>query len=451
MMRDWLGLIGFSLLLPGLVTAVRFFGERFGLGGESRRKAVHVGMGLATLSFPWVFSSWVWVAGLGALSLLMLQGLRWWEGRRGLRSVLHDVDRESLGEILFPVAVAVVFAMSDGVAWRFMIPILILTLADAAGAMVGAAYGRQRFQVLSGFKTTEGSVLVFLAAFLSAHVPLLLMTEIGRPETLLIALALALLAMLVEAVSCRGLDNLILPVTCALLIEGFSGLEPGELALRVGIILLLLAVVLTGKRYSPLEGGALLGAVLLGYACFFLGDWRFTIPPLILFLEHVHISRRIKRVREMTRGSLYIVLGLAGSFVPWLVLAAACGDAAGRDMALRGLTTAAAIHLACQNYTTRVFVRGHRGDGRTTWRSAGKGVGMVLVPGLLLAGWSGGLAGVAAQAGLALALAPAGLFAFQWISGRPDSYSGDAVRWMRQACAALLLSLPVWGLHLAGF
>ncbi|MEO0445958.1 MAG: hypothetical protein AAF191_07770, partial [Verrucomicrobiota bacterium] len=191
-MSDWIALLACWAALVALVAMVRWAAVGVRLGAEGKRKAVHIGMGLVTIGFPWLFSTWMWVAALCGLSLATLLGIRVWERRKGVASVLHDVDRDSLGEICFPIAVVWVFALAEGEPWRFIIPMLILTLADAAGALVGASYGRQKFRVLtSGSKSMEGSLLVFLVAFLSVHIPLLLMTDYGRAETLLIALILA--------------------------------------------------------------------------------------------------------------------------------------------------------------------------------------------------------------------------------------------------------------------
>ncbi len=187
MIRNCAGLLAVWVLLPLLVAAAKAAGERLGLSGEHKRKIVHVGMGLASLAFPWLFSSWVWVAVLCAGCLLQLGWVRRQERRTGSASALHDIERHSLGEICFPVSVVLVFALSGGVLWRYLIPILVLTLADAAGAVIGAAYGRRKFRVFAGWKSAEGSLLVFFVSFLSVHLPLLLMTELGRAETLLIA------------------------------------------------------------------------------------------------------------------------------------------------------------------------------------------------------------------------------------------------------------------------
>jgi phytol kinase len=441
--KAWLGLAAVWVALPGLMAAVRWAGARNGWSGETKRKLVHVGMGLSTLTFPWWFPSWEWVAVLGAGCVALLAWTRRREIRDGGASVLHDVDRASWGEICFPVAVTAVFAMARGEAWRFVIPILVLTLADAAGAWVGVRYGRQKFRVFSGWKSLEGSLLVFFVAFLSIHVPLLLMTGTGRAETLLVALALAMLAMLVEAVSVRGLDNLVLPVLMATLLPKYAEMEAGPLGLRVVVGGGLLALVLAGRKDSSLEGGALMAAVLLGYGLFFFGDWRFVVPPVILFAEHLGVSRRLRgveRARPRERNDLWVVAGLAAGGAGWVAAAWWTGD---ETSALRGWVATCAVHLACQNFTTRRFVSRHVKTNGSGWRAVEKAAVWVLLPGWACSGWDRELPGAAA---LAAASLPVGLMAFRKIMGDPAEYPNDRKRWLAQGAVALVAGLPAGGI-----
>ena len=65
--------------------------------------------------------------------------------------------------------------------------------------------GRLHFTTGEGDKSAEGSLACFVVALLCTLVPLLLFTQTGRSQTLLIALIVALLATMLEAVAWRGL------------------------------------------------------------------------------------------------------------------------------------------------------------------------------------------------------------------------------------------------------
>ncbi len=66
--------------------------------------------------------------------------------RRRFGRVVDDVERTTLGELYFPMAVAVVFWLARGQSpLLFCVPMLVLTLADATGALIGLRYGLTRY------------------------------------------------------------------------------------------------------------------------------------------------------------------------------------------------------------------------------------------------------------------------------------------------------------------
>jgi phytol kinase len=181
--------------------------------------------------------------------------LRTFRSLRRLRGgVIDGVNRKSLGEIYFPLAVGLVYLLSAGDPLTFCIPMLILSLADAAAALVGERYGALRYPTAGQRKSLEGSVAFFTVAFLSAHIPLLLFTNAGRPANLLISLTLALLLTLLEAMAPGGLDNLGIPLVALLLLRSLLGLDVAALVARLGVAVLLAALVaLLARRGIPLN------------------------------------------------------------------------------------------------------------------------------------------------------------------------------------------------------
>src|SRR5262249_35079243 len=161
--------------------------------------------------------------------------------------------------------------------------ILLLTLADAVAALIGISYGRLRYATTDGTKSTEGSLAFFLCAFLCVHIPLLLFTGTGRAESLLIALLLAWLATMFEAVAWGGLDNLALPLISYLLLEIYLDMPAHELERRLAITAGLMVFVLLFRFQTTLQGNAVLGAFLVGYISWALGGWHWLMAPLILF------------------------------------------------------------------------------------------------------------------------------------------------------------------------
>lgn len=190
------------------------------LGPELRRKLLHIGIGLIAVGLPWLFDSpWpvLALAGAGLLTLLALRRSAWLE--RHLAAALGGRDRGLGGEVLFLLAVALLFLAARDRLVLYLVPLLVLTFADAAAALVGGRWGRHRFAFTGGAKSAEGS-LAFIAVALFCAVPsLLLLTDLGLAGALLLALLLAATTALLELSPLKGADNFLIPLGAYLLLS----------------------------------------------------------------------------------------------------------------------------------------------------------------------------------------------------------------------------------------
>lgn len=251
MVNPWLGMCLvvsiFGVLMVGLNAYRRWRSE----DPELVRKLLHIGMGLVTLTFPWLFAA-IWpVLLLTVVFTFFLIGLRLSRPlQQLLGGVIDGVARQSMGEIYFPVAVGLVFLLSAGDPITFCIPMLILALADAGAALIGQRYGTLRYAAGDGEKSLEGSAAFLIIAFLSTQIPLLLFTSTGRAESVVIALTLALLVMLLEAVAWRGLDNLFIPLGAFFLLKSFLRMDLTAVVVCLGIAvaLVMLSVLFRPRR-----------------------------------------------------------------------------------------------------------------------------------------------------------------------------------------------------------
>ena len=167
-----LGILGVLAALGFSMAGLHWWQTRRAVAPETVRKALHGLMGGVALTLPWVFDAFWPVAVLAGLSVaLMLAVRRVPLLRRHVGGVLHGVGRRSYGEVCFPVAVCALFALSGGGGLSYTIPLLLLTLADSAAALVGVRLGRTRYATLDGFKSGEGSLAFFLVALPCVLVP----------------------------------------------------------------------------------------------------------------------------------------------------------------------------------------------------------------------------------------------------------------------------------------
>jgi len=433
-----IGFVGvcFAALIAGLTVAR----QHLALNHELSRKLVHVGMGLVTLSFPWLFSKiWaVWLLSLTFLIILILFRLNVPLSQR-FGSILGGVERQSWGEFYFPLAVAIVFTFSHLQVTCYLISLLVLTLADAAAALVGTQIGRNRYRTEDGWKSMEGSLAFFAVAFV---VTVTVDVLIGREPLLraaIIGVCIGVLAALVEAISWRGLDNLFLPVATLAMLFRFAELDTTQLWPRPFLALGLLTMMWVWRTRTTLRGDALAGGALTLYLCWAIGGWRGLQPPLVIVLVYTFLPFRPQRLPSDVHGNL-VVLSLAAVGFFWMFLAQAPSAA---NFWLPCLLSFAVqlsmVFLArwkrCRPATATALII--VGASFSAWL-------FVFVPGFLLSAQLR----VSLDAVMALAVVAAGTLLFWLAMGQRSDLPNSPTRWLIQSAVAMAASctglLPIF-------
>jgi phytol kinase len=186
---------------------------------ERARKSVHVALGSVCLTLPWIVHSDVPVlllAGIAAAGLFAVRVVPALRGGAG--QALHGVTRRSYGEFAFVLGIAATFVLAHGDVTSYVIPVAVLTFADAAAALIGTRFGLHRFTVVAGTKSVEGSIGFFVVAMLCVALPLELA---GQPNALAIATIVSTALTVIEASSWDGLDNLLIPIAGGLIVRSF--------------------------------------------------------------------------------------------------------------------------------------------------------------------------------------------------------------------------------------
>jgi phytol kinase len=221
MLNPWIGILLVSATLVAAMTALKCYSGCCNVAPELLRKCLHMGMGIVTLLFPWLFSA-VWpVAVLALVSMLWLWSVQWCRPLQQYAGGVTDgVSRHTCGELYFPVAIALVFWWSQGNVLLYLIPVLVLTFADALAAVVGLRYGAHCYRVGQSIKSWEGSATFFCVALCAVFFPLML-TGTSAGKALVIAVATALPVTFIEAVSYSGWDNISVPVSTLVILIAF--------------------------------------------------------------------------------------------------------------------------------------------------------------------------------------------------------------------------------------
>ena len=326
MLSPWLGILIVMVSLGALMGGLAIFQKYQQPHPELVRKLLHIGMGLITLSFPWLFAqSWPVIL-LALLAVAVLLAVKFFK-TESLANVVHGVARESLGEIYFPVAIAVLFALSHQTPLLYIIPVLILTLADAVAALIGVRYGQVKYTTAEGLKSTEGSIAFFTVALLSCLVPLLLFSKVGRAELLLISLIIATLVMYIEALSWKGLDNLFIPLGGYLLLKVYLDMNALDLSIRLAVIVVLFVVLVLTRKRTTLNDSAILAAALAAYVIWAAGDWHWLVPALLVFVSYHRLSPKTELNTERIHDTR-AVLSVALPAMIWLFAFRQQGNAA---------------------------------------------------------------------------------------------------------------------------
>ncbi len=328
-MMEWLLIVLVLLLLLGGLGAVKFVEARRSLKPEEARKAAHVYVGCVTLFLPlWFDERWpVIVIGVFALSLMVF--VRYVSQlKKSVGSILHAVQRDSFGELYFPVAVVLLFVLSHEQPVFYVIPLLILTFADASAALVGVAYGKHN--MASGEedrKSIEGGVTFLLIAFLCTLLPLLIASNIDPLNMILIALIISVLVTIVESVAYKGSDNLLIPLlTYAFLITHFN--EPLQWLLAQLLVVVAIALFLyIWNKKSIMSRLGVMNALVSSYLIVLLGGWDWYVAPLLFFIFYPFLPRLTaeekQRILDYHIVANYTLAGLIWLFVGVLVEAKA--------------------------------------------------------------------------------------------------------------------------------
>lgn len=420
-----------GLLVLLLATASRL--RRVGwLGAEASRKLVHSGIGLTAAAFPALFHAiWpVWL--LSALAVAMLLAVRHQPAlRRLLAGGLHDVERSTWGDLFFPLAAALAWTLAPGDWLRFSLPMLVLALADALAALVGRSYGRLTYSSTGQPKTWEGSLAFALVTFLVVEIPLLLGTSNDRASVLLIALNLAMLLMLVEALAWEGSDNLLIPLAGLLALDHWLDLPLAELQATTVALLVLALACWAARRWTTLEDAAVLACGVIGYLTWALAGMPGLLAPWTLFLAYGRLYPPL--TPEHSHGPL-IPIAIAAPSLGWLWLAP-------EMPAGLGLVAAAGAYSTQMAAIGLVHGLHRRSGGRwfgLALRSWAVAQVLMLLPTQLLAGQTGWAAtGVASLGSLV------GLVLFGLWQPVPALFPVETARWLRQSLLAALGSALV--------
>lgn len=311
-------ILGSIIFLCFFMYAVQWLARYYHLHAEVARKCIHVGIGLYALSFPWLFTAtWqvVITCSLAILLFILIRSLP--TLKEGLGAGLYKVGRYSYGELLFALSVILLFPVAQANKILYILPLIILTLSDAAAALVGINYGKNLYLIRKGSKSWEGTTFFLLSSLLLSLLSLILLTEVSRPAIVLIAFIIAIFASLLEAFSWRGLDNLFVPVGVYLLLKHLLNMNSLGLVIILFFLCTMIVTVAIMARYVRFNTHAVFAAILSAFYFWIVAGIYGLLPPAMVFVTHLLLASLDKQKEEMHE--LGAVLGVVSTGLIWLL------------------------------------------------------------------------------------------------------------------------------------
>jgi phytol kinase len=199
--------------LFGTLGVTEWLRRRQGYSVEFTRKVVHICAGMTAFSLPFFESRWL--ALIPPLSFVVINALSYW---KGTFLAMETGEKGQLGTIYFPISFSVLawFLWDDRA--LLVASLMPMTWGDALAAVAGKRWGRSKYRLLGTIRTIEGSAVFLATAWAATALPLAILPGSHFPgwNAVPVALGVALVTAVVEAISPWGIDNLTVPAVSAL-------------------------------------------------------------------------------------------------------------------------------------------------------------------------------------------------------------------------------------------
>ncbi len=214
MSQDWPALfIAFAYVFAMLGIADGLRRWR-GYSVEFTRKFIHIAVGMWAFGTVLLFEHRTFAI-IPPLAFVAINALSYW---RGMFKAMETGEKGQLGTIYFPISFAVLIWLLWERPHLLVASLMPMTWGDALAAVVGQRIGQRRYTVAGSTRSLEGSVVLFLISWAATLVPLVLLAPepLDPAATAGAAAVTALGAVVVEAISPWGIDNLTVPAVSAL-------------------------------------------------------------------------------------------------------------------------------------------------------------------------------------------------------------------------------------------
>lgn len=212
-MNNILGMILSIIYIGGVLFTSKFVEKK---GKEASRKYIHILLGNWWLIAMFFFDSVIWAAILPLLFVFV----NYFSHKYNLIKSMERADgeeKDTLGTVFYAVSLFLLVIFTFGIIknpWVGLLGIFTMAYGDGFAAVLGKKLKSQEYNMLGSTKTLYGSLTMFLVTLL---IHLLYFGIAGVEFFIIKAIIVAIFATLLEAVSIKGTDNIVVPILTAVL------------------------------------------------------------------------------------------------------------------------------------------------------------------------------------------------------------------------------------------
>ena len=214
MSKDIQGLLFSFVYLFALLFIAEIVRKRRNYPQSFTRKCIHIGVGFWAF-FAYLGFDSLWAVIIPPLSFVFINLLSY---RFTIIKAMEMEGKKNPGTIFYPLSVCIllVFFWPEETRLVPVIGLLVMGLGDGFASIIGKRFGNHTYRVWTHHKSLEGSLAMLVFSFLAVLILTSLFTHLPLPARLWQAVAVGLLAAVVEGLSPWGADNLTVPLLSGL-------------------------------------------------------------------------------------------------------------------------------------------------------------------------------------------------------------------------------------------
>lgn len=170
------------------------------------RKFLHISMGNLVFFLP-LFESYALVVAIPAVFIVGNYLMSPYSPVKSLKMNTFEAGH-GFGTIYYAISLTILAALSFARPDFIFLAFLPLAYGDGFAAYIGVRATKYRFRAIGGEKSLNGTIALFVASFFSSY----LGTLVFGSSLLLISLIIAVCATILELISPKGTDNLVMPL-----------------------------------------------------------------------------------------------------------------------------------------------------------------------------------------------------------------------------------------------